>query len=197
MEPDTPTNRRSPDIRSMVATNGRLRIRPRNHTTQNPRHNRKIYANPRPHQKSIPFNPKRKPATNTPTILGTPPNPTKTHPQRNHTNKPERNPTPLHNRNHTRTRGHRTHPPHQPRPRTSTTNIQTTRRQMATTTNGGGNQMKQNPGRPPKHPTTPTTSITLKIPATTKLQLINNADQYGMSLTEYFCMLVERDCEEG
>jgi antitoxin component of RelBE/YafQ-DinJ toxin-antitoxin module len=53
--------------------------------------------------------------------------------------------------------------------------------------------MKKNPGRPPKHPTTPNTTLTIKIPSTLKTQIINNANNYGMTITEYINMLIQRD----
>jgi hypothetical protein len=64
---------------------------------------------------------------------------------------------------------------------------------MAPTNNGGGNQMKQNTGRPPKTPTGTTSTLTLKIPTKNKQQIIDNAQNYGMTITEYLLMLVERD----
>ena len=51
--------------------------------------------------------------------------------------------------------------------------------------------MKRN-GRPPKAATKPTT-LTLKIPATLKNQIIELADGYDMTITEYITTLVNKD----
>lgn len=51
--------------------------------------------------------------------------------------------------------------------------------------------MKRN-GRPPKQATKATT-LTLKIPAEVKNKIIELADGYDMTLTEYIVTLVERD----
>lgn len=51
--------------------------------------------------------------------------------------------------------------------------------------------MKRN-GRPPKQANKPTT-LTLKIPATLKNQIIELADGYDMTITEYITTLVQRD----
>jgi hypothetical protein len=53
--------------------------------------------------------------------------------------------------------------------------------------------MKKRTGRPPKTPTTKTTTLTLRIPATTKQQLITQADAYDMTITEYLTTLIQRD----
>jgi len=53
--------------------------------------------------------------------------------------------------------------------------------------------MKQNTGRPPKTPTGTTSTLTLKIPTKNKQQIIDNAQNYGMTITEYLLMLVEKD----
>lgn len=51
------------------------------------------------------------------------------------------------------------------------------------------------PGRPPKKPTTKTTTLTIKIPAQTKNLIIELADGYDMSLTEYLTTLINRDAQ--
>lgn len=55
--------------------------------------------------------------------------------------------------------------------------------------------MKKRTGRPPKTPTTKTTTLTLRIPATTKQQLITQADAYDMTITEYLTTLIQRDAQ--
>lgn len=52
------------------------------------------------------------------------------------------------------------------------------------------------PGRPPKSPTTKTTTLTIKIPAQTKNMIIELADGYDMTITEYLTTLVNRDAEK-
>ena len=51
--------------------------------------------------------------------------------------------------------------------------------------------MKRN-GRPPKTATKATT-LTIKIPAELKNQIIELADGYDMTITEYITTLVQRD----
>lgn len=53
------------------------------------------------------------------------------------------------------------------------------------------------PGRPPKPPTTKTTTLTIKIPAQTKNLIIELADGYDMTITEYLTTLVNRDSREA
>ena len=53
--------------------------------------------------------------------------------------------------------------------------------------------MKRNPGRPPKDPETPFVLLTMRVPAEFKRLLMNKADAYGMTLTEFVRMVVERD----
>lgn len=53
--------------------------------------------------------------------------------------------------------------------------------------------MKRNPGRPPKTPETPFVTLTLRISAEMKVKLMEQAQAYDMTLTEYLLMLVERD----
>jgi hypothetical protein len=53
--------------------------------------------------------------------------------------------------------------------------------------------MRKRTGRPPKAPTTKTTTITLRIPSTTKRQLMTQADAYDMTITEYLTTLIQRD----
>lgn len=55
--------------------------------------------------------------------------------------------------------------------------------------------MKKRHGRPPKQATYPTT-LTLKIPAKLKNLLIEQADAYDMSITEYLTTLIERDATQ-
>lgn len=52
------------------------------------------------------------------------------------------------------------------------------------------------PGRPPKNCTTKNTTLTIKIPAKTKNLIIEMADGYDMTLTEYLTTLVNRDAQE-
>ena len=54
--------------------------------------------------------------------------------------------------------------------------------------------MKRNPGRPPKQPTNDKSSITMKVDADFKRLVISQADGYGLTITEYMRLLVERDC---
>ena len=51
--------------------------------------------------------------------------------------------------------------------------------------------MKRN-GRPPKQADKPTT-LTIKIPAELKNQIIELADGYDMTITEYITTLIQRD----
>lgn len=50
-------------------------------------------------------------------------------------------------------------------------------------------------GRPPQTPTKPTSTITLKIPAHHKQHIINMADGYDMTITDYLLSLVDRDTD--
>lgn len=51
-------------------------------------------------------------------------------------------------------------------------------------------------GRPPKRPTTDApVTLTLRIPAHTKRLLIDQADAYDLTLTEYLAALIERDAQ--
>jgi antitoxin component of RelBE/YafQ-DinJ toxin-antitoxin module len=54
--------------------------------------------------------------------------------------------------------------------------------------------MKRNPGRPPKQPDNNKSSITMKVDADFKRTVIGQADGYGLTITEYFRLLVARDC---
>lgn len=56
--------------------------------------------------------------------------------------------------------------------------------------------MKRRTGRPPKTPTTKNTTLTLRIPSTLKSQLMEQADAYDMSITEYLTTLIERDATQ-
>jgi len=53
--------------------------------------------------------------------------------------------------------------------------------------------MKRNVGRPLKQPIGNSSTLTLKISSDLKRKMIENADGWGMTLTEYIQMLVERD----
>ncbi len=53
--------------------------------------------------------------------------------------------------------------------------------------------MRKNPGRPVKEPVGDKSSLTLKISSDDKRRIIHQASAYGMSLTEYILMLVNRD----
>jgi hypothetical protein len=55
--------------------------------------------------------------------------------------------------------------------------------------------IKRNPGRPPKEPETPFVILTMRVPAEFKRLLMRKADAYGMTLTEFVTMVVERDGE--
>jgi hypothetical protein len=48
-------------------------------------------------------------------------------------------------------------------------------------------------GRPPKQPTGTTSTLTIKIPTTLKTTIIQNADAYDMTITEYLTTLIARD----
>ena len=53
--------------------------------------------------------------------------------------------------------------------------------------------MKRNTGRPAKIPTTDKTTLTMKIDADLKRLIIKQSQAYGMTISEYVTMLVERD----
>lgn len=53
--------------------------------------------------------------------------------------------------------------------------------------------MRRNPGRPPIWPTGDKSTLTLKISADFKRLLMQQADAYGMTLTEYIITLVKKD----
>lgn len=53
--------------------------------------------------------------------------------------------------------------------------------------------MKKNTGRPPKLPVSERTTITMKVNADVKRKIISQAQAFDMTITEYVCMLVERD----
>lgn len=50
-------------------------------------------------------------------------------------------------------------------------------------------------GRPPKTPTGPTSTITIKIPTTTKQHILTMADAYDLTITDYLLTLVQRDTD--
>lgn len=51
-------------------------------------------------------------------------------------------------------------------------------------------------GRPPQHAAGDTT-ITLRVSADTKNRIVDMADAYDMTITEYLLTLVERDVSES
>jgi len=53
--------------------------------------------------------------------------------------------------------------------------------------------MRKNPGRPVKIPTSGASTVTMKISAESKRKIITQAQAYGMTITEYVLMLVDRD----
>jgi uncharacterized protein (DUF1778 family) len=55
--------------------------------------------------------------------------------------------------------------------------------------------MKPRTGRPPKQPTGTHTTLTLRIPATDKQLLIQMADGYDMTITEYILTLLKQDAK--
>ena len=55
--------------------------------------------------------------------------------------------------------------------------------------------MRRNPGRPPKIPVSgDKSSLTMKVDADFKRLVVSQADGYGLTITEYVRLLVERDC---
>ena len=56
--------------------------------------------------------------------------------------------------------------------------------------------MRRNPGRPPKIPTGDKSTITLKVSSDFKRLLMQKADTYGMTLTEYLITMVKRDANQ-
>lgn len=48
-------------------------------------------------------------------------------------------------------------------------------------------------GRPPKKTETKTTTLTIKLPSPIKNQIIDLADGYDMTITEYIITLVNKD----
>lgn len=53
--------------------------------------------------------------------------------------------------------------------------------------------MKRNPGRPTVTPTKPYTTLTIRVPALLKQQMINQAEAVDLTLTAYITALVVRD----
>lgn len=51
-------------------------------------------------------------------------------------------------------------------------------------------------GRPPKVATKERTTLTIKIPAQLKNQIIELADGYDMTITEYITTLIKRDASD-
>lgn len=56
--------------------------------------------------------------------------------------------------------------------------------------------MKRN-GRPPKEATGETSTLTIKIPSELKNQIVDLADGYDMTITEYIITLVKRDASSS
>jgi hypothetical protein len=54
-------------------------------------------------------------------------------------------------------------------------------------------RMKPKTGRPPKHPTGTHSTLTIKLLAADKTLLIQMADAYDMTITEYLTTLLHRD----
>jgi hypothetical protein len=59
--------------------------------------------------------------------------------------------------------------------------------------------MKSRTGRPPSQPKAGAkySTITIRIPAEIKSHLIDVADGYGMTLTEYLLTLIDRDAPQA
>lgn len=57
--------------------------------------------------------------------------------------------------------------------------------------------MKPKTGRPPKQPTGPNSTLTIKIPADDKILLIQMAEAYDMTITEYILTLLKNDASSG
>lgn len=55
--------------------------------------------------------------------------------------------------------------------------------------------MNARSGRPPKLPAGPTATLTLKIPSDVKVLMMEQAEAFDMSLTEYIVTLVGRDTQ--
>lgn len=53
--------------------------------------------------------------------------------------------------------------------------------------------MKRNVGRPPVIPNGGKSSLTMKVSAEFKQKVLNQAEAYGMTITEYIQTLVDRD----
>lgn len=54
------------------------------------------------------------------------------------------------------------------------------------------------PGRPPRRPVgNQPSSLTVKLPAQIKTALIEQAEAYDLTVTEYLCALVERDTADA
>jgi len=52
--------------------------------------------------------------------------------------------------------------------------------------------MRKRQGRPPKTPVGEQSTLTIKIPTPLKQQLINQAEAYDMTITEYLTTLIQR-----
>ncbi len=55
--------------------------------------------------------------------------------------------------------------------------------------------MKRNVGRPPVIPNGGKSSLTMKVSAEFKQKVLNQAEAYGMTITEYIQTIVERDAD--
>jgi hypothetical protein len=51
-------------------------------------------------------------------------------------------------------------------------------------------------GRPPKVGDKPATTLTIKIPTELKQQIVELADGYDMTITEYLTTLIKRDASQ-
>lgn len=51
-------------------------------------------------------------------------------------------------------------------------------------------------GRPPKPTTQKHSTITIKIPGQTKNEILDLAEGYGLTITEYILTLVQRDASQ-
>lgn len=56
--------------------------------------------------------------------------------------------------------------------------------------------MTRRPGRPPKTDQSKTSNLTVRIPPEVKKLIVEMADGYDMSLTEYITTLVKRDAAQ-
>jgi hypothetical protein len=57
--------------------------------------------------------------------------------------------------------------------------------------------MNKKTGRPPKHAVGESTTITVRIPTEMKNLIVDLADAYDMTITEYLLTLVQRDVSKA